>query len=206
MYPDKIQQGKGMGFFRENLKRATNVFSLTTGVKYQEQCPSLRGRLTIRAYDTLRNGRLVYEYEKSNIIVNVASILIARLLKDNSEPTNGISYLSIGSGSSSWDLFDPPAPTTSQTRLENEFYRKAIDQATFVHPSTGEPTTVQTNIVDYSVSFGEGEAVGPIVEMGLFGGDATSELNSGTMVNWRTFPVINKTSTMTLTVIFRITA
>jgi hypothetical protein len=90
--------------------------------------------------------------------------------------------------------------------LENEYYRKAIDLAAYVHPETGEPTTVYTNIVDYSVTFGEGEAVGPIMEMGLFGGDATSEIGSGTMVNWRTFPVINKTSTMTVTVIFRITA
>jgi hypothetical protein len=31
-------------------------------------------------------------------------------------------------------------------------------------------------------------------------------LGSGTMINWRTFPVINKTSTMSLTIIFRITA
>jgi hypothetical protein len=78
--------------------------------------------------------------------------------------------------------------------------------ATFIHPETGEPTTVKTNIVDYSVSFGEGESVGPVVEMGLFGGDATSVAGTGTMVNWRTFPVINKTSTMTMTIIFRITA
>ena len=87
-----------------------------------------------------------------------------------------------------------------------KFYRKAIDFSTFVHPETGEPTTVYTNIVDYSVTFGESEAVGPIVEMGLFGGGATAELTTGTMINWRTFPVVNKTSSMTLTVIFRITA
>lgn len=195
-----------MSFFRERIKNIGSMLKLYPSLCMNEELKGLRGELFLKAYDTSQGGKLVYDYHKSNIIVNTASILIARLLKDNEEPQNGISYLAIGSGSGEWDLFDPPAPTTSQTLLENEFYRKAIDLATFVHPETGEPTTVYTNIVDYSCSLGEAEAVGPIVELGLFGGDATSELNSGTMVNWRTFPVINKTSTMTLTVIFRITA
>jgi len=192
-----------MGFFRENVRNIKNMFRLACTERFEENTQGLKGKIILRAHEA---GKLVYEYEHSNIIVNTASILIARLLKDNEEPQNGISYLAVGNGNSSWDLFDPPAPSTSKTRLENEFYRKGIDLATFVHPETGEPTTVYTNIVDYSVSFGESEAVGPIVEMGLFGGDATTELNTGTMINWRTFPVINKTSTMTLTVIFRITA
>jgi len=195
-----------MSLFKENFHRVRNLMHLGCSIKEKENLRGLRGELTLKVYDTSQNGKLVYEYHQSNIIVNTASILIARLLKDNDEPDKGISYLGVGSGNAEWDLFDPPAPTTSQTRLENEFARKAIDLATFVHPESGEPTTVYTNIVDYSVSFGEGEAVGPIVEMGLFGGEATAELNTGTMVNWRTFPVINKTSTMTLTVIFRITA
>ena len=195
-----------MGFFREKIRHVGSMLKLQPTMRMEEEFHGLKGELILKAYDSSQGGKLVYNYQRNNIIVNTASILIARLLKDNSEPQNGISYLGIGSGSGSWDLFDPPAPTTSQTLLESEFYRKAIDLATFVHPETGEPTTVYTNIVDYSCSLGEAEAVGPIVELSLFGGDATAELNSGTMVNWRTFPVINKTSTMTLTVIFRITA
>jgi hypothetical protein len=192
-----------MGFFKENIQKMGNLFHMGTAIKERETYRGMKGKLILKAYE---GGVLVQEYTSPNIIVNTASILIARLLKDSSEPNAGISYLGIGSGNGEWDPFDPPAPTTSQTRLENEFSRKAIDLATFVHPETGEPTTVYTNIVDYSVTFGEGEAVGPIMEMGLFGGDATTELGSGTMINWRTFPVINKTSTMSLTIIFRITA
>ena len=195
-----------MSFFKEKTKRMLNMFKLMPVLREKENVPGLKGELILKAYDMAQDGKLVYEYRHSNIIVNTASILIARLLKNSSEPQNGISFLSIGSGSGEWDLFDPPAPTTSQTYLENEFYRKAIDVSTFVHPETGEPTNAYTNIVDYAVTFGEGEAVGPIVEMGLFGGDATAEINTGTMVNWRTFPVINKTSTMSVTVIFRITS
>jgi hypothetical protein len=194
-----------MSFFREKTKKMLNMFSIKPVIRENEKVSGMRGELFLKAYDSNQGGKLVYDYHKNNIIVNTASILIARLLKDSSEPRNGISYLAIGSGNGEWDLFDPPAPTTSQIELENEFYRKSIDVSTFVHPETGEPTTAKTNIVDYAVTFGEGEAVGPIVEMGLFGGDATAELNSGTMINWRTFPVINKTSTMSVTVIFRIT-
>lgn len=192
-----------MGVFSEKLGKFKGLFRVNTGVTYEEKPLSLKGELFYTLYE---GGEVVGEYRHSNIIVNTASILIARLLKDNSEPTSGISYLAAGSGNAGWDAFDPPAPTTSQTRLENEFSRKSIALKTFVDPETGEPTETQTNIVDYSVTFGEGEAVGPIMELALFGGDATVEFNSGTMINWRTFPVINKTNTMTLTVIFRITS
>jgi len=195
-----------MSFFREKTKRMLNMFSIKPVIREKEVISGMSGELFLKAYDWNLGGKLVYDYHKTNIIVNTASILISRLLKDNSEPQNGISYLAVGSGSGEWDLFDPPAPTTSQIELENEFSRKAIEVSTYVHPETGEPTNAYTNIVDYAVTFGEGEAVGPIVEMALFGGDATVELNTGTMINWRTFPVINKTSTMSITVIFRITS
>jgi hypothetical protein len=195
-----------MGFFKEKTSRLLNRTKISTKSKMKEDTKELRGTLTIKVYDMFDGGKLIHTYHQSNIIVNTASILIARLLKNNQEPQNGISFLAIGSGSGSWNLFDPPAPTTSQINLENEFYRKAIDTSTFVHPVTGEPTSAYTNIVDYAVTLGEGEAVGPIVELSLFGGDATSELNSGTMLNWRTFPVINKTSTMSVSIIFRITS
>lgn len=190
--------------FLEHLKKtASGALRMSSSMLFEEEQPGLKGELFVRAYE---GGELVREYRHSNIIVNTASILIARLLKDSSEPAAGISYLAVGSGNASWDMFDPPAPTTSQTLLENEYFRKQIDMSTFVHPDTGEPTTTRTNIVDYVVTFGEAEGVGPMVELALFGGDATSERNTGTMINWRTIPVINKTATMALTIIFRITA
>lgn len=178
------------------------LFRMATGMREEEYYNGAKGRLSLIAKES---GKVVYEHVQDNIIVNTASVLIARLLKDPTEPDAGISYLGVGSGNDAWDPFDPPAPTTSQTLLEDEFYRKAISKSTFVDPQTGEPTTVPTNIVDYATSFSEAEAVGPIMELALFGGEATSTLNTGTMLNWRTFPVLNKTNAMTLTIIFRIT-
>ena len=192
-----------MGIMKEFLKSFKSFETIfKTGVRFEERSQGPRGELFLKLYE---NGLLIKEYNQHNIIVNTASILIARLLKDSTEPSAGISYLGVGSGNASWDYMDPPAPTTSQTLLENEFDRKAIELTTFVDPETGEPIETPTNIVDYSVTYGEAEGVGPIMELSLFGGDATESIDSGTMVNWRTFPVINKTNSMTLTVIFRIT-
>jgi hypothetical protein len=193
-----------MAFFTERLKKvAAGTLRFAASMIYGEETHRLKGELILKAYE---GGVLVHEYRQSNIIVNTASILIARLLKDSSEPAAGITYLAVGSGNPSWTITDPPAPTTSQILLENEYYRKAIQLSTFVHPETGEPTTTDTNIVDYVTTFGEAEAVGPMLELALFGGDATAERNTGTMINWRTIPIISKTATMTLTIIFRITA
>jgi len=194
--------------FHEALRRtAESVFSAFT-LKYREEGLTLKsGEVWITAKDT-KTGEEKEVYHSKNIIVNTASILIARLLKDNSEPDGGITYLAVGTGASGWDLQNPPQPQNYQTKLNNEISRKAFttENVTFVDPDTGDPTTVPTNVLDFTATFAETEAVGPWVEMGLFGGDATDLADSGTMINYRTFPVLNKQSSMTTTIIFRITA
>jgi len=192
-------------FLQKTVKRiADNAFG-GFRLKHKEDLPRMSGEFWFQLKE---DGNLVEERHGHNIIVNGASVLIARLLKDNSEPDGGITYLAVGTGGVGWNLQNPPQPTTTQTALENEIARKAFttEDVTFIDPSTGDPTTVPTNVVDYTATFAETEAVGPLVEMGLFGGDATDLLDSGTEVNYRTFPVLNKTNSMTLTIIFRITS
>lgn len=197
--------------FKESLRKTVkkvsdNVFSAFR-LKYSENTSNLHGSYRIFTTDT-STGNVIEERQGSNIIVNSASILIARLLKDNSEPDGGITYLAVGTGAVGWNLQNPPQPTVTQTTLENEIARKAFttEDVTFIDPDTGDPTIVPTNVVDYTATFAETEAVGPLVEMGLFGGDASGLLDSGTEINYRTFPVLNKTASMTLTIIFRITS
>lgn len=170
-------------------------------VKHREELQGLKGHVTIKGYE---NGELVYSWAQDNVIVNTTSVLIASLLKGE-ENVEGIQYLAMGTGDASWSLQDPPAPTTSQTRLESEQFRVAPATKTYIG-SDGLDSTSPTNIVDYAFSFAESEAVGSLVEMGLFGGDATVAPNTGIMVNYRTFPVINKTNSMAFTVVVRITA
>lgn len=192
--------------FNENLHKTSDCLSGGFKLKYPEKVPSLFGEYWLKLKD--KEGIVLAERHNNNIIVNSASVLIARLLKDNNEPSGGITYLAMGTGGVGWNLQNPPQPTTTQTKLENEIARKAFttEDVTFIDPETGDPTIVPTNVIDFTATFAETEAVGPLVEMGLFGGDATDLLDSGSEVNYRTFPVINKTNSMTLTIIFRITA
>lgn len=192
--------------FKEALKK---VFEQSFGgfrIRYNENINHLKGEwwMTLRDKQT---GSVVESRHGTNIIVNTASILIARLLKDNNEPDGGITYLAVGTGAPGWNLQNPPQPTNTQTKLNNEIARKAFttEDVTFIDPESGDPTSIPTNVIDFTCTFAETEAVGPLVEMGLFGGDATDLTDSGTMINYRTFPVINKTNSMTLTIIFRIT-
>lgn len=193
--------------FFEQIGKALDKVGFGGRYKYDERLNGLQGEVWVTLRDA-RTGQIVQEYHSKNIIVNSASILIARLLKDNHEPDTGISYLAVGTGGSGWNLQDPPAPINTQTALANEIARKAFttEDVAFVDPETGDHVTVPTNVVDYTATFAETEAVGPIVEMGLFGGDATDMPDSGTQVNYRTFPVINKSASMTLSIIIRITA
>lgn len=192
--------------FNEALRKTIDRVFYGFKLKYSEKVRPLKGEYWIRTKDSLTDE--IKELHGNNIIVNTASILIARLLKDNHEPDGGITYLAVGTGGVGWDLQNPPQPTNTQTKLNNEIARKAFttEDVTFVDPDTGDPTTVPTNVLDFTATFAETEAVGPLVEMGLFGGDATDLTDSGTMINFRTFPVLNKTNSMSLTIIFRITA
>jgi hypothetical protein len=195
-------------FFKETIKRARESFLGAFNLKYDEQYKGrMKGAFHIVCRDAV-TGQIVEERRGHNIIVNTASILIARLLKDSREPDAGISYLAVGTGAAGWNLQNPPQPTVSQTALYSEIARKAFTtpDVNFIDPETGDPTVVPTGVVDFAMTFAETEAVGPLVEMGLFGGDASDLRDSGTEVNYRTFPVLNKTSSMVMTITFRITA
>ena len=174
-------------FCMENLHKTSDNFSGGFKLKFPEQTQPLKWEFWMFLKD--ESGHILSKRHGNNIIVNTASILKSSRNRDK-------------------NLQNPPQPTTAQTTLENEIARKAFTSpdVTFVDPETGDPTMVPTNVLDFTATFAETEAVGPIVEMGLFGGDATDLLDSGSQVNYRTFPVLNKTNSMTLTIIFRITA
>lgn len=193
--------------FKERLKRTCEGFFGGFIQRFQDVTRPLRGEYRMILRDSM-TGEIIESRKGHNIIVNSASILIARLLKDNNEPDGGITYLAVGTGGVGWNLQNPPQPTNTQITLNNEIARKAFttEDITFIDPTTGDPTVVPTNVLDFTATFNETEAVGPIVEMGLFGGDASDIADSGTEINYRTFPVLNKSNSMTLTIIFRITA
>lgn len=138
-----------------------------------------------------------------NIITTDASILLARLIKDNLVPAHGAFGLAVGTGNIGWNPLLPPAATAAQSQLENELFRKTFQSVNFINVNVISVTP--TNVLDLTTFFTEAEAVGALDEMGLVGGDATLTANTGTLINYRTFPVINKPNTATLTITWRLT-
>lgn len=169
-------------------------------------------------------GKLVAEREHRNLITMDASILIARLVKDNAEPPFGVYALGVGSGDSGWDLQNPPAATNTQRALYSELTRKTFASTQFID-GDGLPVAYPTNVVDFTTTFTEAEAVGPLVEMSLLGGNISSNMavlnpvspangtydptvdltDYETCFNYLTFKVLNKPATSTLSITWRLT-
>lgn len=161
---------------------------------------------------------------RHNLVVLDASILLARLAKDNVEPPHGIFCLEVGTGDVGWNLQAPPAPTNTQRALYSPLTRKTFSQTQFID-ANGVPTAIPTKVVDFTTTFSESEAVGPLVEMGLIGGNVSSNMSirnpvtppngpynaavdlttKETLCNFLTFSVLNKPATSTLSITWRIT-
>lgn len=164
-----------------------------------------------------------------NVVTLDASILLARMLKPTgsvahqSEPSFGIYALSVGTGDVSWNTNNPPPGTIQQRSLFNEIARKRVASSSFID-SNGSISGVPTNVIDVTTTFAESEAVGGLTEMGLIGGDNSTNMSIrnpvlppngaydptvnlvglDTLVNYVTFPVINKSATSTLSWTWRI--
>lgn len=166
-----------------------------------------------------------------NVVTLDASVLIARLMKGAatpvahvSEPNFGCYALAVGTGDVSWNPLNPPPATRTQRSLFNELARKAFASTSFI-TAEGTVSGVPTNVVDFVTTFTESEAVGAITEMGILGGDVNSNMairnpvlppngtydptvnlvGMDTLVNYLTFPVINKPATSTLSWTWRLT-
>ena len=183
----------------------------------------IRGDVFITVQDG-KTKKVQEHRELRNLVVLDASILIARLMKDNSEPPHSIYALAVGTGDTGWDPMDPPSPTNTQRALYSELTRKTFSTTQFVD-SAGSPVGYPTKIVDFTTIYTESEAVGPLVEMGLLGGNISTNMsvknpvsppngtyddtvdltNYETLCNFLTFKVVNKPATSTLSIVWRLT-
>lgn len=164
-----------------------------------------------------------------NVVTLDASILVARLMKSPptpnlSEPDFGGYALAVGTGDVGWDPMNPPAATKTQRSLYNEIARKQFASSSFI-TAGGTISAIPTNVVDFTTIFSEAEAVGPLVEMGILGGDVDTNMavrnpvlppngiydptvdlvGKDTLVNYKTFKVINKPADSTLSYTWRLT-
>ncbi len=174
-------------------------------------------------------GELQSSGRRKNVVTLDASILVARLMKSPpvaniSEPKYGVFALAVGTGDVGWDPMNPPVATNTQRSLYNELARKQLASSSFI-TAAGTVSGIPTHVVAFSTTFTEAEAVGPLVEMGLLGGDVDSNMavrnpilppngiydptvdvvGKDCLVNYLTFPVINKPPTSTLSWTWRLT-
>lgn len=204
--------------------RVSSTFAVTPVDDFKEKGYYIRGDVFFRMYDGPKEAkRLQWQREMRNLVVLDASILIARLMKDSVEPPHGIFALAIGSGDSGWNPMAPPAPTNTQRALYAEITRKTFADTQFID-ADGVPVAYPTKVVDFTTIYTESEAVGPLVEMGLIGGNVSSNMsvrnpvtppngaydptvdltNYDTLCNYLTFPVVNKPATSTFEIVWRL--
>ena len=136
--------------------------------------------------------------------VNKASELMAKRMRPGTTWGAGIQYLELGTGTGTGTTQAPQAESASQTALRASLIRKAITSWTYLD-SSGNPTANESNVIQLTTTLAENEGNGALVEMGLFGGDATTTAGTGYMFNYKTFPVWNKQAGMRLTIVWRLT-
>jgi hypothetical protein len=208
---------------KETLSRATALLFGAFRSKHEEPARiKIRGDVFIKLRDA-GTQELLQEHTIRNLIVKDASILVARLFKDSSEPLKGAFVLAVGTGDTGWNPMAPPSPTGTQRALYSELTRKTFTSTQFID-ADGVPTATPTNVVDFTTIFTEAEAVGPLVEMALLGGNISTNMSvrnpvtppNGsydptvdltqyeTMINYLTFLVVNKPATSTLEVTWRL--
>jgi hypothetical protein len=206
----------------EAFRHAKSTFVAALNGRYEENLGyKIKGEVFITVRDALTGEVQDHRY---NIVTLDASILIARLMKDSQEPPHGCFALAVGTGDTGWDPMAPPAPTNTQRALYAELTRKTFALTQFVDGG-GAPTAIPTNVVDFTTTYTESEAVGPLVEMGILGGNVNSNMaiqnpvtppngpyspsvdltNFDTLCNYLTFAVVNKPATSTLTIVWRLT-
>ena len=153
----------------------------------------------IHIVDTITNvktGKVEVIERGNNLVVNKVLPLIMGILKGS---LSGIQYWAVGSGSDTWDS-SPVSPTLNEVKLTNELGRKAITSSNikFVDPSTNEESGEPTNCLQIECTFYEEDCNGKWREFGIFGGNATTAINSGYLIDKKHHEIFTKTEENTV--------
>jgi hypothetical protein len=203
---------------KEHIKAPRDAWGMSAQGLFLDRAPSLVGRVLIELIDPTGQSEVVLD--KLNVVTLDAGIMTARLWKNSTVPNvglhNGPAMLAVGTGSLG-------AATNEQRALESELARKAF-ASTQYRDSLGNAVAYPTNIVDYVTTFAASEAVGALNEMGIIcpissnplvlnpntngpgDYDDTIDVSSyDILVNYLTFPVINKPNNFVMSITWRLT-
>ena len=191
--------------------------SVAFGLGFNENTYRVKGEVFIKLDDNEIKVNNVYTLDGS---------LLASILFSGQYPTRtAITMLAVGTGATGTSLADQ-----RQRRLNTELERKTFASVLFRNPTTFAVSAIPTNVVDFTTVFNEGEAVGALNEMGLLSPyssnpsittplldgssnpvtfpdyDTTLDVsNYDILINYLTFPVINKPSNSVLAITWRLT-
>jgi len=165
---------------------------------------------------------------KINNVYTLDGSILGAMLFSGLTLRNPISMLAVGTGATGTAQV-PSIADERQRSLNTEISRKGFSSVVY-RDALGAISTVPTRIIDFTTVFNEGEAVGALNEMGLLspfdldpaittplldgGGDPIvfpeydEELdltNYDILINYLTFPVINKPSQSVLAITWRLT-
>ena len=170
---------------------------------------------------TYPNGETESVLEKKNIYTLDGGILASMLFKGEAG-VEGLKVLALGTGANG-DPNSPDIATDKQRRLNSELVdgRKLFSSVVY-RKADGTVSSVPTNVVDFTTVFTESEANDALNEMGLIAPidhpnknpndqdpqdrDVSRDLrNYDILVNYLTFPVINKPQGSVLAITWRLT-
>lgn len=145
---------------------------------------TMTGHIDLKLTD--KDGNVKQHISKSNTFTDVGDAHVADQL-DATPGEAAMGWLAVGTS--------PSAFAVGSTALTKEIDRNAL---TAGYPEQG--AAANDNDVKYKASWSAGDATDAITEAGIF--NASS---AGTMLAASTFPVINKGSTDTLSIVWTIT-
>lgn len=180
-----------------------------------------KGEVFIEMVDA-DSGEVLHKEHCLNVITLDAGILAAILLRDPDSRDHGFNMLAVGTAALG-NPMAPNAPDPTQRKLNAEIARKTWSSTTF-RDASGNAVAIPTNIVDFTCTYDEGEAVGGLDEMGILSTissnpnilnpnpntfptrDVTVDLTQyDILCNYLTFGIITKPNTARLTITWRIT-
>jgi hypothetical protein len=206
---------------RESFRKARETVSVGFGLHHAEAVRSVKGEIFVEMRDGA-TGELLHKEHRQNVITLDAGILAAMLFRDPASRSLGANMLAVGTGATG-ALLSPDAPSPLQRKLNNELARKPWASEIF-RDAGGNAVAIPTNIVDFTCTFTESEAVGPLNEMSIVATLSANPLITNPnpnnfptrdttvdvtlydiLVNYLTFGVLVKPNTASLSITWRIT-
>ena len=167
------------------------------GLFQEEGVRALKGSYIFHLVDA-DTGEVLHHTERQNTVTLDGGVLVMMNLVSGLTSTPpaqmGVFMLAVGTGATG-PILNPDAPDPRQRVLNAEIARKQFSVVQF-RDSMGGAVSYPTNVADFTVTFGVGEAVGPLNEMGLLRPLSTNPLVTNPVP--ATFPTYDPTIDLNL--------